>query len=213
MKRLVVLAIAFMLVQPMMTHAQREVVDELAKKDIVLQAEERNGMYEDFHLQVNGHVYSFPDWQAVKTLSKQPVLKEVDLNGDGTKELVVLLPQKVAKGVFVNEAKVVTVTKPVSELLVYDARTILLKEVKYYMDDSAFHVQLNDKDVLKLKGNSEAPILSTDSFVSYDVNDNGLMATLYLEDVAGKKLGSFHVEYKKMNKQAVEPTELVFLQK
>ncbi|MBM7702519.1 hypothetical protein [Metabacillus iocasae] len=215
MRKLVLLGVTFLLMNAVTIHAEAnyEVISELPNREIEVQAKEKNGMYEEFQLRINGQYLSFPDWTAVKTQSKKPMLKEVDMNEDGRHELVVLLPQKVATGVFVNEAKVVTLTHPVSELRVYDARTVLLNEVKYYMDDGAFHVQLNDKDVLKLKGNAEPPILSIDSFVSYNVDKQGLTATLNLQDAKGKKLGTFKVRYNELKGQAVGPTQMIFSQK
>lgn len=201
----------FLLVQPMSAGAAE--IGSLPSRHISLHADDLGESYANFELHVGNRVIEFPEWTSIHLSDAKPTLHSIDVEGDGMDEVVALLPKKHGKGLYVNEPKVLKIGENedhvAQEVFLQDVRSVLLHNVKYYKKDKDFYVQLNDKDVLKLKNEGKPPTISVDSFVVYEVKRDNLLAKLLLQNANGQELGVFQVSYE-LKHTAMEPAVLSF---
>lgn len=188
-----------------------EMIRSWPHQQTILSAKEEQGRYKGFVINIQQSKKYFPYWTALKDQRAQPSMRTFDLDGDKRNEYIVFLPQKHENGEFVNEAKVLKLTKAgIQEIGVSDVRKLLLKEVKYYINKQNFYVQVDQKNVLKLKNETQAPKLLIDSFVLYDVEDEQLKAKVRLVNHKGKYLGVFEVLYDYKQPAKMTPVKTVF---
>lgn len=201
----------FLFAQPISAGAAE--IGSLPSRHISLHADDSGESYANFELHVGNRVIEFPEWTSIHLPDAKPALHSIDVEGDGIDEVVVLLPKKYGKGLYVNEPKVLKIggneDHLAQEIFLQDVRSVLLHNVKYYKKDRDFYVQLNDKDVLKLKNEGEPPKISVDSFVVYEVKGDDLLAKLLLQNANGEELGVFQVSYE-LKHTAMEPATLSF---
>jgi hypothetical protein len=188
-------------------------VASIPNRHISLHADEQGNRYQHFELHVGNRNMAFPEWTSANIENTKPKMQPVDVDHDGMEEIIVILPKKRDKALYLNEPKILKVHENgeqiVEEIFVNDARTILLQQVKFYKKKEDFHVQLNGKDVLKLKNESQPPKLSVESFVVYEVKGDQLLAKGLLKSAKGEYLGTFQVDYE-FKDTTMEPVRLSF---
>lgn len=181
---------------------------------ISLHADEQGSRYQNFELHVGKRTMAFPEWSSTNVWNTKPRMHLLDVDRDGMEEIVVLLPKKRDKALFLNEPKILKIDENgadvAEEIFLNDVRTVLLQRVKYYQKDEDFHVQLNGKDVLELKNEAQPPKLSVDSFVVYEVKAGQLLAKVLLKKAKGEYLGTFQVHYQ-FKDTTMEPAKLSFI--
>lgn len=211
-KRWSFLAAALLAAHPASVKASE--VANIPNRHISLHANEEGNRYHNFELQVGNRKMTFPEWSSTNIENTKPKMQTIDVDHDGMEEVVVLLPKKRDKALYLNEPKILRIhengEQVVEEIFLNDARTVLLQQVKYYKEGKNFHVQLNGKDVLELENESQPPKLSVESFVVYEVKGNELLAKVLLKSAKGEYLGTFQVDYQFKN-TTMEPARLSFI--
>lgn len=199
-------------IQPLSVGAAE--VAAIPDRHIFLYADEQGGRYQNFELHIGNRTMAFPEWSSINSASAKTKMHLLDLDHDGMEEIVVLLPKKRDKALYLNEPKILKIhengASVAEEIFLNDVRTVLLQQVKYYRDGKDFHVQLKGKDVLNLKNEAQPPKLSVESFVVYEVKEDHLLAKVLLKSTKGEYLGTFQVDYQ-FKDTTMEPTKLSFI--
>jgi hypothetical protein len=187
-KRWSFLIVSLLFAQPGLIEAAE--VTGIPNRHISLHADEQGNRYQHFELHVGNRKMAFPEWTSANIGETKPKMQMMDVDHDGIEEIVIILPKKRDKALYLNEPKILKVhengEQVVEEIFVNDARTVLLQQVKYYKKKGDFYVQLNGKDVLKLENESKPPKLSVESFVVYEVQGDHLFAKVLLKNAKGE---------------------------
>ncbi|MFC3884454.1 hypothetical protein ACFOU2_13440 [Bacillus songklensis] len=203
---------AFLFAQPASVGASE--MANIPNQHISLHADGQGNRYQGFELHIGNRKMAFPEWSSTNMVNAKPKMQTIDVDHDGVEEVIVLLPKKRDKALYLNEPKILKIhengEQVVEEIFVNDARTVLLQQVKYYKKKGDFHVQLNGKDVLKLENESQPPKLSVESFVVYEVKGDQLLAKALLKNAKGEYLGTFQVDYE-FKDTTMEPARLSFI--
>ncbi|HWO98444.1 MAG TPA: hypothetical protein VNM45_19355 [Bacillus sp. (in: firmicutes)] len=211
-KRWSFLIASLFFIQPLSIGAEE--MAAIPKRHISLHADEQGSRYQNFELHVGNRIMAFPDWSSTNAANTKTKMHLLDVDDDGMEEIIVLLPKKRDKALYLNEPKILKIRESgesvAEEIFINDARTILLQQVKYYREGEDFHVQLNGKDVLVLKNEVQPPKLSVESFVVYEVKEDQLSAKVLLKSTKGEYLGTFQVDYR-FKDTTMEPAKLSFI--
>ncbi|AEG61090.1 stalk domain-containing protein [Desulforamulus ruminis] len=124
--------------------SREQVVASLPGADVTLYAKKYKGDYEQFKVQMKDCVRSFPYWHNESNFLPQIYFS--DLNGDGRKELTVILTTGHGTGVYDSEVHVLT--EDLSEVYVEDAMPIVLKNVKTQILPTGVEISIGDKQTM-----------------------------------------------------------------
>ena len=123
---------------------REQIVARLPEADITLYAKEQKGSYGQFKVQMKESVRFFPYWHNENNFLPQIYFS--DLNGDGRKELTVILTTGHGTGVYDSEVHVLK--DDLSEVYVEDAMPIVLKNVKTQILPTGVEISIGDKQTV-----------------------------------------------------------------
>ena len=176
-----------------------KIIADIPEEKITLSAIERDGMYEDFYLEINGR-RKFFDWKNVTNPTYGPQLVLSDLNEDGQEELIVILATGTGTGVNVNEAHIINV-KTLAKIYMDDPTAIMLKNVKTQVCADKIEITLNNQKQFIGKENVEvAPEnwfgeIGFNSIRRFEVVNNTLKANIALQIAPASFIGEVQIHY------------------
>ena len=184
----------------------REIVASLPEAKATLYAVKSDGYFKNFKLIANGSGGYFPYWTSVSNPSYAPKLFYNDINGDGRKELIIVLTRDYGTGFLDQEVHVFhkiqsNIGEVYQEVLVDNPKAIILKNVKTKLTPHEAVVIIGDKknviNVEKLKIKPEN--LFTDVYfgnvISFDVVNNQLKAFLGAQISPAGFIGKIEITY------------------
>lgn len=184
----------------------RQVVASLSEANATLYAVKRDGYFEDFKLVANGSGGYFPFWRNVTNPAYAPKLFYNDINGDGKKDLIIVLTLGYGTGFLNSEAHVFQKIKSnigevYQEVLVDNPKAILLKNVKTKLTPHEAEVTIgNKKTIINIEKMEIKPEnLFTDIYfgniISFDVVNNELKAAMEGQISPAGFIGAIEITY------------------
>lgn len=130
-----------------------KIVADIPDEGIILNAIEKDGMYEDFTLEINGtkRFFGFFGWKNISNPTYAPKLLLNDIDHDGKKELIVILTTGTGNGVKVTEAHIIN-PETLLEIYIDNPMAIILKNVKTKITKNEVEITIGDqKTVLDIE--------------------------------------------------------------
>jgi hypothetical protein len=170
--------------------------------DVTLCARERDGLLYDFKMNFQGRNYSRPFWINVTNPTYAPEIHYEDINGDGKKELIIILTKGYGTGVLDQEVNVFHVSDlQFGEVLVDLPMAIVNKNIQSSLTASKAEIMIGKKhyeiDVKELGLQPETLFskINFGSIIKYEVRDHKLYAVLHPQLSPGAFTGSIIIEY------------------
>jgi beta-lactamase regulating signal transducer with metallopeptidase domain len=125
------------------------IVANIPDEEIALSAIEREGMYQNFILQVRENKRPF-DWKNVSNPTYAPQLLLNDINHDGQKELIVILTTATGSGVHITEAHIIN-PETLMETYIENPSAIIMNHVKTEITQDQVGIDIdNEKTVVDI---------------------------------------------------------------
>lgn len=176
-----------------------KVVANVPNEGIVLSAVEKDGMYEDFTLEINESKRYF-DWENVSNPTYAPKLLLNDINDDGEKELIIILTTGYGTGVYYSNAHVIN-PQTFEETYIDDPRAIILRNVKTKISENKVEINIGDKktvmDIDRDETDSEYFFsnITFEEYRSFEVIDDELRVTLGAKISPAYFIGEVEISY------------------
>ncbi len=176
-----------------------KMVANIPDEEVVLSAVEKDGMYEDFTLEIKGSK-RFLDWKNVSNPTYAPELLLKDIDHHGQKELIAILTNGTGTGVHVTEAHIIN-QETLSETYIDNPKAIILKNVKTKITDNEVEISIgNQKTVINIeKLNIEPANLFSDvgfgNICDYEVVNDELRVTMGAQISPAYFIGEVQITY------------------
>ncbi|MCA1321638.1 hypothetical protein LC085_17160 [Bacillus tianshenii] len=185
---------------------KEKILGSIPEAKLTFYAQENEGNLVNFRMSVNGQTKYFPYWRNVSNETYAPQFLYNDINGDGKKELIVILTQGYGTGILEQNVHVLhqartNAGEAYREIIVDGPRTILLRNVRTNLTKSeAIITILNRKKTYNIEKIVTGPEglfsnIVTDNLISYEVVKNHLIAKMGAQIGPGIFIGSFYITY------------------
>lgn len=186
---------------------KEKILGSIPEANLTFYAQENEGNLVNFRMSLNGRTKYFPYWRNVSNETYAPQFFYNDINGDGKKELIVILTQGYGTGILEQNIHVLHQLRTnagdaYKEIIVDDPRTILLRNVKTRLtkDEAIIAIGKNEKryNIKKIVPGPDGLFsnIVTDNLISYEIIENQLIAKMGAQIGPGLFIGSFYITYK-----------------
>lgn len=187
-----------------------KVIARLSEANATLSAieDKKWGMYEQFKLQVGNMTGSFPDWKNSTNPTYGPRMFFKDINGDGKKELVIILISGHGTGVLDTHAYVFHEVYQEGIGYFYDGpvlidnpMAIVLKNVKTNLTPKEAEINIGEKkyttniEDLNISPGNLFPDVGLGNSIKYDIYNNELIVSVGTIISPASSLGSIIITY------------------
>ncbi len=181
-----------------------QVVASSDKEGITIYAKEKDDLYYDFKINHNNSSFNEPFWMNVTNPSWAPQIIVEDINGDGAKELIIILTHGYGTGALIQEAHVYHMDNIFyTEVLVDNPMAIVFKNVKATLLPNEAKINIADKQVT-VGLDVEPEYLNNEvgfgGIISYNVENNQLIAKIGAQVSPTSFIGDVVIKYEYRDK-------------
>ena len=185
-----------------------DMVSKSSKDNITMYAKKIDGLYYDFKIDFKGSIASRPFWLSVaNNPSYAPQLIYKDINGDGNKELIIILNKGYGTGVLLEEVYVFdTDNNRFGEVLVDNPLAVVLKNTKTRLKSTEAKISIGDKhyvvDIspISIKPENVFKDIFFGGIIKYEVENNLLIARLAAQVSPTHSIGEVIITYEYRDK-------------
>lgn len=183
-----------------------DLIAEVPKENIVLYAKKDDGLYRDFKIDFKGWIFTESFWINDTNPTYKPQLFYEDLNGDGNKELIVILTLWTGTELHVEEVHVFDYREEygLTEVLIDNPMAIINKNIKSKITPENAELVLNGEvfkyDTSFIESSYLSDDISFESIIHYRVINNQLIVESAALITQGSVIGDVIITYEYRDK-------------
>lgn len=185
-------------------------VGKIEEANINLYAEDEGEFLKNFTLNYDDRILKFPSWKNVTNQTYYPELLYTDLDGDYSKDLIIILTLGYGTGLIEQEVHIFhksKTNKVLNEKTVINPKEILEKNLITKINGSQVMITIKNKKTIqigiKCLGVNPKDLFSnitTTNLIQYDIIDYKLTAIIGAQIApVGGYIGDFYISYKNLN--------------